>query len=61
MFSSSKLFCGFSCSYVPMFGETDYDPDRQYSHVSFDEQLDALGRAVDAGKVGNQLIISSHP
>ncbi|KAJ9543450.1 hypothetical protein OSB04_023157 [Centaurea solstitialis] len=37
--------------YVPMFGETDYDPERQYSHVSFDEQLDALGRAVDAGKI----------
>ena len=43
-----------------MFGETDYDPARQYSSVSFDEQLDALGRAVDAGKVGNQLIILSH-
>jgi hypothetical protein len=43
-----------------MFGETDYDPARQYSSVSFDEQLDALGRAVNAGKVGNQLIISSH-
>ncbi|PWA89789.1 aldo-keto reductase [Artemisia annua] len=37
--------------YVPMFGETDYDPARQYSSVSFDEQLDALGRAVDAGKI----------
>ncbi|KVI03951.1 Aldo/keto reductase [Cynara cardunculus var. scolymus] len=37
--------------YVPMFGETDYDPVRQYSPVSFDEQLDALGRAVDAGKI----------
>nr|KAJ0207392.1 hypothetical protein LSAT_V11C500297380 [Lactuca sativa] len=37
--------------YVPMFGETDYDPVRQYSPVSFDEQLDALGTAVDAGKI----------
>nr|XP_027097622.1 uncharacterized protein LOC113717140 isoform X3 [Coffea arabica] len=38
-------------SYVPMFGETDYDPGRYISHISFDEQLDALGRAVDAGKI----------
>ncbi|XP_021993361.1 protein tas isoform X1 [Helianthus annuus] len=37
--------------YVPMFGETDYDPANQYNHVSFEEQLDALGRAVDAGKI----------
>nr|XP_027097608.1 uncharacterized protein LOC113717140 isoform X1 [Coffea arabica] len=37
--------------YVPMFGETDYDPGRYISHISFDEQLDALGRAVDAGKI----------
>lgn len=38
-------------SYVPMFGETEYDPSRQYSSVPIEEQLDALGRAVDAGKV----------
>ncbi|KAL4573532.1 hypothetical protein LXL04_020342 [Taraxacum kok-saghyz] len=37
--------------YVPMFGETDYDPVRQYTPVGFDEQLDALGTAVDAGKI----------
>nr|XP_043610478.1 protein tas-like [Erigeron canadensis] len=37
--------------YVPMFGEIDYDPARQFNSVSFDEQLDALGRAVDAGKI----------
>ncbi|KAK1426702.1 hypothetical protein QVD17_15381 [Tagetes erecta] len=37
--------------YVPMFGETDYDPGRQYNSVSFEEQLDALRRAVDAGKI----------
>ncbi|KAL3517511.1 hypothetical protein ACH5RR_020100 [Cinchona calisaya] len=37
--------------YVPMFGETEYDPDRYISHISFDEQLDALGKAVDAGKI----------
>ncbi|KAD3336619.1 hypothetical protein R6Q59_028302 [Mikania micrantha] len=37
--------------YVPMFGETDYDPVRQYNVVSFEEQLDALGRAIDAGKI----------
>lgn len=37
--------------YVPMFGETDYDPLRYYTPVSFEEQLDALERAVDAGKI----------
>lgn len=34
-----------------MFGETDYDPLRHYTPVCFEEQLDALERAVDAGKV----------
>lgn len=34
-----------------MFGETEYDPDRQYSSISIDEQLEALGKAVTAGKV----------
>ncbi|EOX94903.1 NAD(P)-linked oxidoreductase superfamily protein isoform 4 [Theobroma cacao] len=38
-------------SYVPMFGETEYDPVRQFSSVHIEEQLDALGRAVDAGKI----------
>lgn len=38
-------------SYVPMFGETEYDPIKQFCSVSIEEQLDALGRAVDAGKV----------
>ncbi|XP_015575614.2 protein tas-like isoform X2 [Ricinus communis] len=37
--------------YVPMFGETEYHPTRQFSSVSIEEQLDALGRAVDAGKI----------
>ncbi|KAG7970658.1 hypothetical protein I3843_07G096000 [Carya illinoinensis] len=37
--------------YVPMFGETEYDPIRQFSSVGIEEQLDALGRAVDAGKI----------
>ncbi|WMV47532.1 hypothetical protein MTR67_040917 [Solanum verrucosum] len=37
--------------YVPMFGETDYDPLRHYTPVCFEEQLDALERAVDAGKI----------
>ncbi|KAL5053678.1 hypothetical protein RYX36_034360 [Vicia faba] len=37
--------------YVPMFGETEYDPDRQYSSISIDEQLEALGKAVKAGKI----------
>lgn len=34
-----------------MFGETEYDPIQQFSAVGIEEQLDALGRAVDAGKV----------
>ncbi|KAI5680366.1 hypothetical protein M9H77_01593 [Catharanthus roseus] len=37
--------------YVPMFGETDYDASRCISFISFEEQLCALGRAVDAGKI----------
>ncbi|KAK2649284.1 hypothetical protein Ddye_016773 [Dipteronia dyeriana] len=37
--------------YVPMFGETEYDPIRQYTSVPIEEQLDALGKAVDAGKI----------
>lgn len=38
-------------SYVPMFGETEYDPTRQFDSVGIEEQLDSLGRAVEAGKV----------
>lgn len=37
--------------YVPMFGETEYDPRRQYCSIPIEEQLHALTRAVDAGKV----------
>ncbi|XP_019711102.1 uncharacterized protein [Elaeis guineensis] len=37
--------------YVPMFGETEYDPSRQYASVAIEEQLGALGKAVDAGKI----------
>ncbi|KAH9306632.1 hypothetical protein KI387_011036, partial [Taxus chinensis] len=37
--------------YVPMFGETDYDPTQQYAAVPIEEQLEALGRAVNAGKI----------
>ncbi|KAI4301323.1 hypothetical protein L6164_034611 [Bauhinia variegata] len=37
--------------YVPMFGETEYDPNRQYTSVSIDEQLEALSRFVNAGKI----------
>ncbi|TYJ09287.1 hypothetical protein E1A91_A11G131000v1 [Gossypium mustelinum] len=43
--------CHFKTNYVPMFGETEYDPVRQFSSVPIEEQLDALGRAVDAGKI----------
>ncbi|XP_020101227.1 protein tas isoform X2 [Ananas comosus] len=37
--------------YVPMFGETEYDPTRHYTSVDIEEQLDALGKAIDAGKI----------
>lgn len=36
-----------------MFGETEYDPIKQFCSVSIEEQLDALGRALDAGKVSD--------
>jgi len=34
-----------------MFGETEYDPSFQYTSVPMEEQLEALGRAIDTGKV----------
>ncbi|PRW60379.1 Aldo keto reductase [Chlorella sorokiniana] len=37
--------------YVPMFGDLEYDPAMAYTAASFEEQLEALGRAVAAGKV----------
>lgn len=37
--------------YVPMFGDVDYDPSCAYTSVPLEEQLEALGRAVEAGKV----------
>ncbi len=50
-----EVIHGWFCSYVPMFGETEYDPARQFSSVDIEEQLDALGRAVDAGKVSDDI------
>ncbi|GFZ04658.1 hypothetical protein Acr_17g0002300 [Actinidia rufa] len=38
-------------SYVPMFGDTEYDPIRQIHSIDIEEQLDVLGRAVDDGKI----------
>ena len=38
-----------------MFGETEYDPTRQFSSVDIEDQLDALVRAVDAGKVSDDI------
>ncbi|EFN60059.1 hypothetical protein CHLNCDRAFT_48407 [Chlorella variabilis] len=38
-------------SYVPMFGDLDYDPAMAYAAASFEEQLGALAAAVEAGKV----------
>jgi len=35
------------CRYVPMFGDTDYDPSLAFSGaVPLEEQLEALGKAV---------------
>lgn len=34
-----------------MFGETEYDLNKQYSSVPMEEQLDALQKAIDNGKV----------
>lgn len=45
------------CRYVPMFGDLDYDPAMVYAAASFEEQLEALGRAVEAGKVGWLLLV----
>lgn len=40
-----------------MFGETEYDPSRQYTSVLIEEQLEALGRAIDNGKVCISLLV----
>ncbi|GMP91188.1 hypothetical protein CsSME_00041990 [Camellia sinensis var. sinensis] len=37
--------------YAPMFGETKYDPILQFHSIDIAEQLDALGRAVDADQI----------
>ncbi|XP_048138958.1 protein tas-like isoform X7 [Rhodamnia argentea] len=37
--------------YVPMFGKFEYDPTHQYSAITVEEQLEALGRAVSSGKI----------
>ncbi|KAH6827599.1 hypothetical protein C2S53_015284 [Perilla frutescens var. hirtella] len=37
--------------YVPMFGETEFDPNRTFSSVSFEEQLTALDKAICSGKI----------
>lgn len=34
-----------------MFGEIEYDPTRQYSSIPMEEQLYALTKAVESGKV----------
>ncbi|KAG0601491.1 hypothetical protein M758_11G115800 [Ceratodon purpureus] len=39
--------------YVPMFGDTDYDPSSSYSSVCIEEQLEALSVAVREGKIKN--------
>ncbi|BBN20432.1 hypothetical protein MPTK1_8g18990 [Marchantia polymorpha subsp. ruderalis] len=37
--------------YVPMFGDIDYDPTASYAPVPIEEQLEALSRAKEAGKI----------
>lgn len=37
--------------YVPMFGDTDYVCNNDYASVPLEEQLEALSKAVDAGKI----------
>ncbi len=39
-----------------MFGDSEYDPSMAYAAASFEEQLEALGRAVEAGKVRQQTV-----
>ncbi|XP_043718584.1 protein tas-like isoform X5 [Telopea speciosissima] len=56
---ASNIMEAIGNSYVPMFGETDYDLTRQFSSVSIDEQLDTLGKAVDAGKNSYSLLCRS--
>lgn len=51
-----EVICDCCCSYVPMFGETEYDPTHQFCSVSIEEQLDALSRAVAAGKVSDDIM-----
>jgi hypothetical protein len=41
-----------------MFGETDYDLSRQYASVPMEEQLEALGKGIDAGKVLCGVVVS---
>ncbi|XLR47804.1 hypothetical protein S83_032464, partial [Arachis hypogaea] len=36
--------------YVPMFGETEYEPIHQYPSIGIGEQLEALEKAVKTGK-----------
>ena len=38
-----------------MFGETEYEPSRQFCSIGIEEQLGALGRAVAQGKVNLKL------
>nr|CAB3445565.1 unnamed protein product [Digitaria exilis] len=48
---SHNITAAIDDSYVPMFGEIEYDPSCQYTSVPMEQQLGALGRAVDTGKI----------
>lgn len=54
LFNLTQLFYGESwcfCRYVPMFGESQFDPTKQNTSIGEEEQLVALGESVDTGKV----------
>ncbi|KAL1337361.1 uncharacterized protein [Arachis hypogaea] len=44
-------FIGLIGLYVPMFGETEYEPIHQYPSIGIGEQLEALEKAVKTGKI----------
>ena len=44
---------------VPMFVEIEYDLNCQYTSVLMEEQLEALGRAIVAGKVCSTSLLAN--
>ncbi|XP_078178941.1 uncharacterized protein LOC144573125 isoform X2 [Carex rostrata] len=48
---SKNILAAIDSRYVPMFGEIEYDPSKQYTSVPMEEQLNALQKAIDNGKI----------